>query len=328
MSGRKAMDGVRRAGMTVAAVLLAACGKGGEPAAQGSRATLPPTAFNADSAMSYVRQQMAFGARIPGTDGWRKTGDWIASRLKATADTVVEQRWDQHLSTGGTIPLRNIFARFKPAAKDRVLYITHWDTRPHADEDSDPTKRKLPMPGANDGASGVALLLAVADVLKKAPPGVGVDLLFVDGEDWGKFTPDVDVLMGSQYFAQHLPSPGYKPLFGVLWDMIGDADLQIYQEVNSAEAAPEVVQRVWDQAKQFGYDNYFIPQARDRITDDHVPLIKAGLRVIDVIDIDYGPLDSSGRPSPSYHHTTLDTIDKVSAKSLKVVGDVAVALVR
>ncbi len=319
---------IRKKTALLAALLLAACSHGADTHASGTHATLAPTAFNADSAMSYIRQQLAFGPRIPGTDGARKTGDWIVAHLRGTADTVVEQRWTQRLSKGGTIPLRNIFARFRPAATDRVLYITHWDTRPKADADPDPAKRKLPMPGANDGASGVALLLAVADVLKKTPPGVGVDLLFVDGEDWGDFTPDVDVLMGSQYFAEHLPNPGYKPLFGVLWDMIGDADLQIYQEINSAEAAPEVVQRVWDTAKQFGYDNYFIPQAHERITDDHVPLIKAGLRVIDVIDIDYGPLDSSGRPSPDYHHTTLDTIDKVSAKSLKVVGDVAVALIR
>ena len=189
-------------------------------------------------------------------------------------------------------------------------------------------KAGMPIPGANDGASGVALLLAVSDALKKAPPGVGVDLLFVDGEDWGTFTPDVDVLIGSTYFAEHLPSAGYRPLFGVLWDMIGDADLNIYQEVNSAQAAPEVVQKVWGLAKDMGYEKYFIPEAKEPITDDHVPLIKAGLRVIDVIDIDYGPRNASGVVTTSYHHTLEDTIDKVSAKSMKIVGDVAVALLR
>jgi hypothetical protein len=132
---------------------------------------------------------------------------------------------------------------------------------------------------------------------------------------WGP--PDSDVLLGSTYFAEHLPSANYKPLFGVLWDMIGDSDLQIYQEINSVNAAPEVVRRVWDQAKQFGYDDSFIARANNQITDDHVPLIKAGLRVIDVIDIDY-----------ECHHKLCDTIDKVSAKSLKIVGDVALALVR
>ena len=161
------------------------------------------------------------------------------------------------------------------------------------------------------------LKLAIADALKKTPPTVGVDLLFVDGEDYGTFTPDIDVLLGSSYFAEHLPNPQYKPMIGVLWDMIGDADLQIYQEINSVNAAPEIVQRVWGKAKELGYESSFIPQAKVPITDDHMPLIKAGLRVVDVIDIDY-----------DYHHKVSDTIDKVSAKSMRIVGDVAMALLR
>jgi Zn-dependent M28 family amino/carboxypeptidase len=309
----------------LALAAVTACGATSDKPAAATRAS---NEFNADSAMSYIRQQLAFGPRVPGTEPAQKTGDWIVAHLRATADTVVEQRWTHTLATGKTLPMRNILARFKPNAKERILYITHWDTRPVADSDPDPVKAKLPMPGANDGASGVALLLAVSDALKKAPPKVGVDLLFVDGEDWGDFTTNEDVLIGSTYFAQHLPNPGYQPLFGVLWDMIGDADLNIYQEVNSAQAAPEVVQLVWGKAKDLGYEKYFIPEAKEPITDDHVPLIKAGLRVIDVLDIDYGPRDASGSVTTNYHHTMQDTIDKVSAKSMKIVGDVAVALLR
>jgi Zn-dependent M28 family amino/carboxypeptidase len=160
-----------------------------------------------------------------------------------------------------------------------------------------------------------------------------VDLLFVDGEDYGSFDEyDAeagigDVLIGSTYFADHLPSADYKPMFGVLWDMIGDKDLNILQEQISAEKAPEVVSRVWQTAKDLGYDKYFIPQVYGPITDDHVPLIKKGLRVIDVIDIDYGPLGPNGQANPNYHHTLQDTMDKISARSLQVVGDVAVTLV-
>jgi glutaminyl-peptide cyclotransferase len=310
------MSGLRMTGMiTMAIAAMTACGATGDkPAAATVKSS---NEFNADSAMSYIRQQMAFGPRIPGTAAWTKTGDWIVARLRATADTVVEQRWTHTLANGKTLPMRNIFARFKPNAKERILYVTHWDTRPVADSDPDPANRTKPFDGADDGASGVALQLAVADALKKLPPNVGVDLLFVDGEDWGTFTPDVDVLIGSSYFAEHLPNAGYRPMFGVLWDMIGDADLNIYQEVNSAQAAPEVVQKVWGLAKDMGYEKYFIPEAKEPITDDHVPLIKAGLRVIDVIDIDY-----------AYHHALGDTIDKVSAKSMKIVGEVAVALLR
>ena len=274
--------------------------------------------FNADSAMSYVRQQLAFGPRVPGTPGWQKTGDWMVARLKGTADVVTEQKWTHTLATGKQIPMRNILARFKPNATERVLYVTHWDTRPLADSDPLPENHAKPIPGANDGASGVALLLGVADALKKVPPTMGVDLLFVDGEDWGTFGPDVDVLIGATYFASHLPTPGYKPLFGVLWDMIGDADLNIPQEMYSAQQAPEVVQRVWATAKELGYEKYFLPDMRTYpITDDHYPLLKAGLRVIDVIDLDYDA-----------HHTMADDIGRVSAKSLKIVGDVAMALLR
>lgn len=318
------MNGLRMTGL-LALAAVTACGATSDKPAAAARAS---NEFNADSAMSYIRQQLAFGPRVPGTEPARKTGDWIVAHLHATADTVLEQRWTHTLANGKPLPMRNIFARFKPNAKERILYLTHWDTRPVADMESDPVKAGMPIPGANDGASGVALLLAVSDALKKAPPGVGVDLLFVDGEDWGTFTPDVDVLIGATYFAEHLPSAGYRPLFGVLWDMIGDADLNIYQEVNSAQAAPEVVQKVWGLAKDMGYEKYFIPEAKEPITDDHVPLIKAGLRVIDVIDIDYGPRNASGLVTTSYHHTLDDTIDKVSAKSMKIVGDVAVALLR
>ncbi len=321
------MSGFRMSGLFLLTLgAVTACGATSDkPGGQSARTS---NEFNADSAMSYIRQQLAFGPRVPGTPQAVKTGDWIVAHLHKTADTVLEQRWTHALKNGKTLPMRNIFARFKPDAKDRVLYVTHWDTRPVADSDPDPAKQGMPIPGANDGASGVALLLAVSDALKKLPPNVGVDLLFVDGEDWGTFTPDVDVLIGASYFAEHLPNAGYRPLFGVLWDMIGDADLNMYQEVNSAQAAPEVVQKVWGLAKDMGYEKYFIPQAKEAITDDHVPLIKAGLRVIDVIDIDYGQRDASGVVTTSYHHTMGDTIDHVSVKSMKIVGDVAVALLR
>ena len=204
---------------------LLACPAAGDKG-KASAATAPGE-FNTDSAMSYIRQQVGFGPRIPGTAGSQKTGDWIVAHLKATSDVVVEQNWTHTTATGAKIPLRNIFARYKPDATERILYVTHWDTRPEANEETDPAKKTLPIDGANDGASGVALLLAIADALKKTPPNVGVDLLFVDGEDYGTFTPDIDVLLGSSYFAEHLPNPQYKPMIGVLWDMIGDADLQI-----------------------------------------------------------------------------------------------------
>ena len=281
------------------------------------------TGFDGEAAYRYAGTQVSFGPRIPGSPGWQKAGDWIVAQMRTRADTVIEQRWMHRLANGDSIPMRNILARFRPAATDRVLYMTHWDTRPVADNDPNPANRTKPILGANDGASGVGLFVALGDLLKKTPPNVGVDLLFVDGEDYGTFGPpkDVDVLIGSTYFASHLPSPGYQPIFGVLFDMIGDKDLDIYQEQNSLARAPEVVSRVWDMASKLGYSQYFIPEPKYAVTDDHIPLLQAGLRVIDVIDIDYGPANNS------YHHTLADTMDKISAKSLGIVGDVAAALV-
>lgn len=280
------------------------------------------TGFDGEAAYRYAGTQVSFGPRIPGSPGWQKAGDWIVAQMRTRADTVIEQRWMHKLANGDSLPMRNIIARFRPAATDRVLYLTHWDTRPIADSDPNPANRTKPILGANDGASGVGLFVALGDLLKKTPPNVGVDLLFVDGEDYGTFgPPNVDVLIGSTYFASHLPSPGYQPIFGILFDMIGDKDLNIYQEQNSLARAPEVVTRVWKTAADLGYSQYFLPQTGQAIIDDHIPLLEAGLRVIDVIDIDYGP------PNNSYHHTLADTMDKISAKSLGVVGDVAAALV-
>jgi hypothetical protein len=274
------------------------------------------TAFDGAAAYGYVKTQLDFGARVPGTEPHRRAGDWIVAQMRRTADSVVVQSWTHVTAKGDTLPLRNILARFRPDAAERVLYVTHWDTRPVSESATDPRQRTLPVPGANDGASGTAMFVALAEALKRTPPAVGVDLLFVDGEDYGDFGPPLgDVLLGSTYFADHLPSPNYQPLYGVLWDMIGDRDLRIPQELNSARAAPEVVQRVWGVADELGYGDVFVPETGEAITDDHIPLINKGLRVIDVIDLDYPP-----------HHTPDDLLDKVSRESLQTVGDVALRL--
>lgn len=272
--------------------------------------------FDGARALSYVEQQLAFGPRVPNTPGHERTGDWLEAELRRRADTVIVQSFTQRTSGGETLRLRNIFARFRPEATERVLLLAHWDTRPVADKDPNPGNRRLPVPGANDGASGVAVLLGVADALAARPPAYGVDLLFVDGEDFGDFSDTTETLLGSRYFAAHQP-PGYPPLFAVLFDMVGDRDLEIPQEGYSVAAAPEVVNRVWRTAERLGYGRVFVSRVGEALTDDHLPLQQAGIRAIDVIDYDY-----------PYHHTIEDTIDKVSAASLKIVGDVALALVR
>jgi glutaminyl-peptide cyclotransferase len=282
--------------------------------AAGARAR---TAFDGEAALRYVQEQVAFGPRVPNTEGHRRAGDWILAHLRATADSVDVQAF-RHVTAGGdTLALRNFIGHFRPAQRERVLLLAHWDTRPHADQARNLGEQRLPIPGANDGGSGVAVLLGVADVLARTPPSVGVDLLFVDGEDYGDFNaPDMpDVLIGARYYATHLPD-GPRPLYAVLFDMVGDADLQIYQEQNSVAGAPEVVNRVWSAAADLGYGKFFVPEVGRALTDDHIPLLEAGIRAIDVIDFDY-----------PYWHTLNDTPDKLSARSLQVVGDVAVKLV-
>jgi hypothetical protein len=278
--------------------------------------------FNGQTAFGYVERQMSFGPRVPGTPGHRQAGDWLLAELRARADTVIVQDIRHVTRAGDTLHMRNFFARFRPAATERVLMLAHWDTRPKADRSPNLGQQRLPVPGANDGASGVAVLLGVADALRQRAPAMGVDLLFVDGEDYGDWSdPDHhDVLIGARWFAAHQPA-AYQPLFAVLFDMVGDKDLQILQEQYSVTEAPEVVQRVWRAAADLGYERVFVPTVGPALTDDHIPLQRAGIRTIDVIDFTYGP-------DNGYWHTTDDTIDKVSAASLQIVGDVAVALVR
>jgi glutaminyl-peptide cyclotransferase len=277
----------------------------------------PSTGFSGAAAYNYARTQFDFGPRVPGSPAARKAGDWIIAQMRTRADTVIVQSFTYTTATGAKLPLRNILARFRPELTNRVLYLTHWDSRPIAESAATEADRKQPTPGANDGASGVGMFIALGDVLKKTKPNVGVDLLFTDGEDYGDFgPPEVDVLIGAKYFANHLPSPGYKPVYGVLWDMIGDKDLRIPYEMNSFQQVPDVVARVWQTAADLGYGNIFVQESGGLITDDHMPLLNAGLRVIDVIDLTYAP-----------HHTPQDTMDKISAQSLGVVGDVATALV-
>lgn len=274
--------------------------------------------FDGEAAMRYAKAQLDFGPRIPGTTGAQRAGDWIVDQMKQRADTVMIQTWTHVTQDGKQLPMRNILARFNPKATDRILYVTHWDTRPVSDGSDNLGERQLPVPGANDGASGVGLFVALADALKKVPPTSGVDLLFVDGEDYGQFDEKLaDVLIGSAYFAKNPPDSGYRPIFGVLWDMIGDKDLQIKKEGYSVQQAPEVVDRVWSKAAELGYKDIFVDENQGAITDDHVPLLQAGFRVIDVIDLDY-----------PYHHRPSDTIDKISARSLSIVGEVAESLLR
>ncbi len=277
----------------------------------------PPREFDGALALQRITTQVDFGPRIPGTPGHATEARWLDSLSHARADRVTLQSWWYHPATGDSVLMTNVLAQFNPQATRRILYIAHWDSKPTADRDA--VNKTAPMPGADDGGSGVAILLGVADALKKQPPppSLGVDLLYVDGEDFGNFgPPEVDVLVGARYYAQHplVPTP---PLFGVLFDMVGHKDLRIPVEQNSEVAAPDVIAKVWGMADQMGYGHIFTRESGGAVIDDHIPLINAGMQVIDVIDLNY-----------PYWHTTHDTPDKESAQSLEAVGNVAVGVIR
>jgi glutaminyl-peptide cyclotransferase len=241
---------------------------GGAQANDNGASRGPP--FSGDSAFAYVQKQVSFGPRVTGMPGHKAQLEWMQQHLSSRADTVLRQDFvHTHTRNGVKLALTNLFARFNVNAPQRILLVAHWDTRPTADNEDDEEKRQQPIQGANDGASGTAVLLHLADILKRNPPPIGVDLLFVDGEDYG---PDgTDMYLGATYFAANLPR-GYKPLYGILLDMIGDHQPVYAMEGNSQEYAPEVLERVWRLAETLNYANHFPRRSIGGISDDHLPL--------------------------------------------------------
>jgi glutaminyl-peptide cyclotransferase len=275
-------------------------------------------AFDGRAAHEHLRTQVAFGPRVPGRAGHRAQLEWMIERLVPLADTVLVDSFTHvHSESGEELRLTNVVARFRPDAERRLLFLAHWDTRPRSDAASTPEARALPVPGANDGASGVAVLLQVAEHLAAEAVPVGVDLLFVDGEDYGPTTDDM--FLGAKRFASWWPRARW-PVYGVLLDMVGDADPRFPVEGYSAEYAPEVVQRVWGVAARLGYGRYFPLEVGQALGDDHVPLNRAGIPTIDIIDFEYGP-------GNAYWHTPDDVPERTSATTLHMVGELVLELI-
>lgn len=272
-----------------------------------SSAIIVPPSFDGDKSFAILNKQCEFGPRPVGTSAHTATKDYLADDLRKYANSVELQEFTSFLD-GKTMALTNIIAKFGKTGSSSILLCAHWDTRPIADRDRDPSKRKIPIIGANDGASGVAVLLELARIFKQSPPAVPVTIVLFDGEDYGP-TGD-DMFLGSRYFASNL-AKGVRFRFGILLDMIGDRNLGIYREANSQDAARKVNDLIWSTAKELGYTRSFIDRVKFSISDDHIPLIEAGIPCVDLIDFDYMPW-----------HTVSDTPDKCSAESLKIVGDV------
>jgi glutaminyl-peptide cyclotransferase len=263
----------------------------------------PALRFDGERALKDVVNQVAFGPRIPGSDAHAQTIEYIQRELTAAG-------WQSQVETaeyGGKTAL-NILAT-RSSKNPVILFGAHYDSRLVADNDPDPLNQAQPVPGANDGASGVAILLELARMLPAESVPTG--LLFIDIEDNGRL-PGWDWILGSRAFAARMPIPA--PQAVVIVDMLGDADLNIYQEKNSD---PELTHQIWKTAQSLGYASAFIPQPKYRVLDDHLPFIEKGIRSVDLIDLDY-----------PYWHTLADTPDKVSAKSLQTVGETLLAWIR
>lgn len=234
----------------------------------------------------------------------------MIEELEKHADRVVTQDF-----TYRNLPLTNVIAFFNEKAGRQVLLCAHWDSRPTADMEIVPAKRRQPVPGANDGASGVAVLLELARLFKTQKPAVGVVIALFDGEDYGDFERDEGVFLGSRHFAARMKSV-CNPSYGILLDMVGDRDLAIYREANSERLAPRINDLVFGIAGEIGYRRQFRDSVRHMVQDDHIPINEAGVPCIDLIDFDY-----------AYWHTVDDTPDKCSPDSLKAVGEVVAEVV-
>ncbi|WP_242927975.1 M28 family peptidase [Pontibacter vulgaris] len=288
--------------------------------------------FNADSAYQFVAKQVAFGPRVPNTPPHQATGDWIISKLKENGADVKVQSFQMRAYDGTMLNLRNIIASYNPDAANRVMLAAHWDTRPYADKDAKDPKK--PIDGANDGGSGVGILLEIARTINQAQqkPDIGVDLIFFDGEDYGQ--PDNSGLpykddtwcLGSQYWSKNMHTPNYKAQFGILLDMVGAANAKYAREGTSMEYAKDVVDKVWKAGNKLGYSDYFKYINSPGIIDDHhyVNTI-AGIRMIDIIEYNLNSAD--GDYFGPYHHRHADSMSIISKNSLKAVGQTVLHVV-
>lgn len=318
----------RVAGQLLVLIFLAGCsGGGGKPEEnkQPERTVYVPN-FNSDSAYFFVDKQVSFGPRVPNTAAHLKAGDYLIDKLRNYGAQVVTQEFTAPSYQGRQLQLRNIIASYGIEKQKRILLAAHWDTRPFADKDKiNPTG---PMDGANDGASGVGVLLEIARQLQQDTSlRVGIDIILFDGEDWGE--PESAQgqreppqgweswwCMGSQYWSRNKHKPNYSAYYGILLDMVGAKRSQFFREGASMQYAPSIVSKIWDAAARIGYSDYFVKQDANAITDDHIFVNEwAKIPMVDIVHYQQG-IGYFG----DYHHSQKDNMDLISKESLQAVG--------
>ena len=287
--------------------------------------------FNADSAYAFCAAQCHFGPRVMNSEAHDRCGEWIAAQFRRFGMRVIEQKADFRGYDGTILHGTNIIASFKPEATDRVLLCAHWDSRPWADNDADSSNWRKPVLAANDGASGVAVLLELARLLQQADSlRIGVDFICFDAEDWGtpqwsKTGDDSDTwALGSHYWAAHPHVEGYDARYGILLDMVGGKGATFFREFQSMRSAAPIVQMVWSKARDLGYGKFFINADGGAITDDHQYVISGrGIPSIDIIN--YDPDTETG--FASYWHTQKDNMDNIDRETLKAVGQTVLEVI-
>ena len=286
--------------------------------------------FNKDSAYVFVEEQVEFGNRVPNSNEHKLCGDYLVEKLDSFGASVIEQNFTMKAYNGDVLNGRNIIGSYKPEMEKRILLFAHWDTRPYADQEDDTNKQKRPILGANDGASGVGVLLEIARQLGIHKPAIGVDIIFFDLEDYGPpsfnehdSNPDWWCL-GSQYWGENPHIKDYKADFGILLDMVGAPNPTFYREAISMNYAENIVEKVWSTARQLGYSSSFLTEYAGGITDDHVYVNQ--LRQIPSIDI----IDLKKENGFSFNdtwHTHDDNMKNISKESLGMVGETVLEVV-
>lgn len=283
--------------------------------------------FNADSAYSNVKTQVDFGPRVPGTKGHARCADFLIKKLKCYGvDSIVEQKTTVTAFNGDKLPINNIMGMINKSASKRVLLLAHWDTRPWADEEKDEANRNTPIPGANDGASGVGVLLEIARCLSVEKPTIGVDILFVDAEDYGdtKGNSENSWCLGTQYWIRNLPySPENIPQYGLLLDMVGGRNAKFHREYVSQQLATRIVNKVWAMARTLGYDDIFVDEIGGSVIDDHFYVNQVGIPCIDIIE-SLNPSTFSFNPT---WHTLNDNMSNIDRRSLKAAGQTVLNII-
>lgn len=282
------------------------------PPQESFKAVAPPV--NADSMYADIERQLAFGPRVPGTPAHAQCADWMAAKFKEYGAVVTVQSATA-VNAGKNVPVKNIIASYNPSNQRRVIVSAHWDSRPRADKDG--KNPGAAVPAANDGGSGVAVILEIARQFKAKAPTIGVDLILWDAEDNGNYEDNNSWCVGSQYWSKNKHVPNYRAVYGINLDMVGAKDARFTKDAYSLQYAGPETDRLWNTAQHLGYGSYFSLERKDYASiDDHYFVMEiAGIPMVEVIDRSL----TTGEFFPHWH-TTTDDLAAIDRNTLKAVG--------